>query len=83
MKAMVLKAPHAAPRHPPPNSWAPGVEVAAKAGAQAILVAISFRTYWMRNPTQEIVDAALKQRIPLVYTDRESVEPASNATGTT
>ena len=57
MKAMVLKAPHAAPRHPPPNSWAPGVEVAAKAGAQAILVAISFRTYWMRNPTQEIVSA--------------------------
>jgi ABC-type uncharacterized transport system substrate-binding protein len=56
------------------NGWAPVVEAAAKAGAQAILVAISFRTCWMRNPTREIIDAALKERIPLVYTNGESVE---------
>lgn len=61
-------------RQPTLYGWGPGVQAAAKCGAQALLVVTSFRTLQMRDQSQVIVDEAMKQRIPVVYRDREAVE---------
>ena len=54
--------------------WQAGIEAATKAGAEALVFATPFSAFGLRTKAQQVVQLAMKLRIPAVYPDRESVE---------
>ncbi|HEU0201615.1 MAG TPA: ABC transporter substrate binding protein, partial [Burkholderiaceae bacterium] len=56
------------------RGWTDGLRAAVEKGAQAAIVAVPFGPYGMRDRQREVIQQAIERQIPVVFSDRESVE---------